>query len=253
MQEQPTNQPPQCLSDDLNQAYEQALLAGTSASTRRAYQRDLNYFWAWAQHALRTPSHYPVPVDTLIRFLLDHAGQMDSALDTQLVTAGLKAQPGPLRIRTLRRYLSSLAVAHTEHGEITPTRDPRVKLLLRRLQHARASDTPRKKAAMTADILRTFLGTCDDSLIGLRDQALMLVGFASGGRRRAELASLQVEDLRRTNGGYVIRIRASKTDQQGTGRDVPILGEAAQALSSWLVRSGIRSGNLFRGILLGDN
>lgn len=40
----------------------------------------------------------------------------------------------------------------------------------------------------------------------------------------------------------------SKTDQQGKGQEVPILGEAAFALAAWLVKSGIRTGKLFRGI-----
>lgn len=82
----------------------------------------------------------------------------------------------------------------------------------------------------------------------MQDRAILLVGFASGGRRRAELANLYAEDLRKVEGGYLIRLRHSKTDQLGKGQEVPILGAAAQAVTAWLVKSGIRTGKLFRGI-----
>lgn len=82
----------------------------------------------------------------------------------------------------------------------------------------------------------------------MRDRALLLVGFAAGGRRRAELAALEVGDLTRVKDGFVLAVRRSKTDQAGRGLDVPVLGSAAIAVSAWLVKSGIRAGRLFRGI-----
>jgi len=57
-----------------------------------------------------------------------------------------------------------------------------------------------------------------------------------------------VSDLKRIKGGYVLRLRKSKTDQAGNGLEVPLLGKAATALSDWLVASGVREGKLFRGI-----
>ncbi len=43
-----------------------------------------------------------------------------------------------------------------------------------------------------------MLATCDDSLEGLRDRALLCFGFASGGRRRSEIAAADLRDLRKT-------------------------------------------------------
>ena len=95
-----------------------------------------------------------------------------------------------------------------------------------------------------------MLETCDDTLVGVRDRAVLLVGFTSSGRRRDELAKLRIEDLSKVGGGYLLYLRKSKTDQGGKGFEVPIQGQAATALSAWLVQCGIRSGAPFRGIFL---
>jgi len=236
-------------SSSLKADYEAVLDAGTAASTKRAYIRDLKYFNAWHRATFTRKVRLPVPVDTLLRFILDHNGKMDATVDAALVNAGHKRKPGPITLRSIRRYLSSLSVHHNEKGIKNPVRDERVRLLLRRAQRARATERPHQKTAITADILKQMIATCDDSLHGKRDRAILLVGFASGGRRRSELANLRVEDLVKVKGGYVITVRASKTDQSGVGHEVPILGEAATALKSWLLASGLRSGPLFRGIL----
>ena len=153
-----------------------------------------------------------------------------------------------MKITTLRRYLASLSIAHQERGLASPTLSPNVKILLRRARQANATQTTTKKAAITRDILSALLETCDDSLTGVRDRALLLLGFTSGGRRRDEIAHLCVEDLSKVDGGYLLKLRKSKTDQGGNGFEVPILGQSATALKAWLVQSGLRSGALLRGI-----
>jgi integrase len=63
----------------------------------------------------------------------------------------------------------------------------------------RASARPRgrkSQKAVTADILAALLKTCDGKkLVDLRDRALLLTAFASGGRRRSEIAALRLEQL----------------------------------------------------------
>jgi integrase len=63
-------------------------------------------------------------------------------------------------------------------------------------------------------------GLADDAA-GCRDRALLLMGFA-GALRRSELVGLDVEDVVETNGGLTVRIRRSKTDQEGGGRSVGV-------------------------------
>jgi integrase len=64
-------------------------------------------------------------------------------------------------------------------------------------QAARQGQTPRKKVAATAAILRQILAPIPDDLRGLRDRALLLTGFA-GALRRSELAAIRVEHLKPT-------------------------------------------------------
>ena len=84
--------------------------------------------------------------------------------------------------------------------------------------------------------------------MGLRDKAILLVGFYGGGRRRDELSNLRLSDLALEQDGYQLTIRKSKTDQQGKGHTVPLSGETACAVKAWLLASGLRDGKLFRGI-----
>lgn len=89
-----------------------------------------------------------------------------------------------------------------------------------------------------------MLATCDDSLEGLRDRALLCFGFASGGRRHSELAAADLRDLRRVGPqGYIYRLEHSKTQQAGVNAtstpDKPVLDRAAQALEAWLAAADI--------------
>ena len=96
-----------------------------------------------------------------------------------------------------------------------------------------------------------MLATCDDSLEGKRDRALLYFGFASGGRRRSEIAAAEMQDLQRIDETtYIYSLLHSKTDQAGpkagSTPDKPILGMAATALSDWLQSAQIKDGALFR-------
>jgi len=113
-------------------------------------------------------------------------------------------------------------------------------------------ERPHKKTAVTRAELEAMLATCDeDSLEGLRDSALLYFGFASGGRRRSEIAAADLADLRRLpDGGFVYRLEHSKTQQAGPGAastpDKPVLGAAGSALTAWLAASGLTNGPIFR-------
>jgi site-specific recombinase XerD len=93
-----------------------------------------------------------------------------------------------------------------------------------------------------------------DSLKGLRDRALLLLGFA-GAFRRSELVALNVADLEETEDGFKITIRRSKTDQEGHGETIAIVrGGAAcpvRAVKKWFGAAGISEGPLFRPVAKG--
>jgi integrase len=97
-----------------------------------------------------------------------------------------------------------------------------------------------------------LLAHVDDSrLIGIRDRALLLVGFASA-LRRSELVGLNVEDLRFESEGVILSVLKSKTDQEQHGTEVSVMTGSdlcpVRALRAWLVASAITEGPLFRGM-----
>jgi integrase len=91
------------------------------------------------------------------------------------------------------------------------------------------------------------------SLLGVRDRALLLLGFA-GAMRRSELVGLDVSDLAQADEGLVVTIRKSKTDQVRAGRKVGIPFGGAEgtcpvrAIYAWLEAAGIEEGPLFRPV-----
>ncbi len=105
--------------------------------------------------------------------------------------------------------------------------------------------------------LEALLATCDDSLIGLRDRALLLFAWGSGGRRRSEVASARVEQLQvRDDAVFVFRLGVSKTNQAGEDRatdDKPVTGRAGLALRAWLQAARVTSGPLFRRVRRGGH
>ncbi len=150
-----------------------------------------------------------------------------------------------------------VAVLSTAHqlkkATPNPCETPGVRHLLARGRRAavKRGERPRKKTAITRAELAALVATCDDTLEGLRDRALLYFGFASGGRRRSEIAAADLADLRSLpEGGYVYRLEHSKTQQAGPSAtstpDKPILGVAATALSAWLSASGLTEGPIFR-------
>jgi integrase len=90
-------------------------------------------------------------------------------------------------------------------------------------------------------------------VIGTRDRALLLVGFA-GAFRPSELVALDMADLQFTGDGLVITLRRSKVDQEGEGRKLGIPYGTnpdtcpVRSLKAWLEAGGIESGPVFCSI-----
>jgi integrase len=174
-------------------------------------------------------------------------------VDQALVAAGLKAKPGPWTLATVRHRVAVLSTAHRLKNATNPCEQPAIRTVLSRAARAavKRGERPHKKTAITLAELETMLVTCDDSLEGIRDRALLCFAFASGGRRRSEVAAADMRDLRRIGPqGYIYRLEHSKTQQAGvtvsSTPDKPVLDRAAQALEAWLAASGITEGAIFR-------
>lgn len=239
------------------------LREGESANTRRSYGSALRYWAAWFHLRYGRPHSLPVPAAAVLQFLVDHvlrasAGEWTSdlppAIDAALVEGGYKGALGAPALATVTHRLSVLAKAHDLQELPNPVRDPAVRELVRRARRAYASRGARssRKTAATLEPLEAMLATCTEGIRGLRDRALLLFAWASGGRRRSEVAAAVMENLARVEGGYLYRLSYSKTDQSGTGNaadaEKPLMGPAGGALTAWLEVSGVTSGAIFRRI-----
>jgi integrase len=253
---------PDRLAEQAAQAVQELLAEAAAANTTRSYAAALRYWAAWFQGRFGQPITLPVPEPAIVQFLVDHlarrtkAGltwELPPALDAHLVAAGLKQKPGAFKLATVEHRIYVLSAAHQAKKLANPCESPAVRQLLQRGRRAavKRGERETKKTAITRPELDAMLATCDDSLEGLRDRAILLFGFASGGRRRSEIAAAQWQDLRRLNDvEFIYRLEHSKTQQAGVTTqstpDKPVLGRAGAALAAWLAAAKITDGPLFR-------
>ena len=256
---------PEALHTQAEASVRALLIEGESANTRRSYATALRYWSAWFRLRYREKLALPVPVPAVLQFLVDHLDRSNEsgtllhdlpvAIDEALVEGGFKSALGAPAMNTVLHRLSVLSKAHEIEALASPTRDPAVQELVRRARRAYASrgQGARAKPALTREPLEAMLATCTDGLTGLRDRALLLFAFASGGRRRSEVAASAVENLTLLgDGSYLYRLSHSKTDQVGTEQNPsalkPLVGPPAEAMTIWLEVAGITSGRIFRRI-----
>jgi site-specific recombinase XerD len=150
----------------------------------------------------------------------------------------------------LGRRLAAIQYAHQHAGHEPPTNAEGVKATLRGIRRTVGTVLSRKNPA-TAQKAKAMARSVPDSLIGIRDRAILLLGFA-GAFRRSELVALDVTDIARSEEGLRINIRQSKTDQEREGAIIAIAPGStdcpAKALMAWLCAAGIEEGPVFRSI-----
>lgn len=256
------------LSDSTLSALRELLREGEAANTVRSYQSAMRYWAGWHQFRLGQAIALPLPVDTVLLFIADHAQrrtpyglrcELPPSVDAALVQSGCKAKLGPPAHNTLVHRVAVMSKAHQNRGLSNPCQDVKVRELLSRTRkaYAKRGERAQKKAAITKDVLQQLLATCDDSLRGVRDRALLLFAWSSGGRRRSEVSSADLQYLRKIGPDqYVYELAVSKTNQSGADlpeNTKPVLGAAGQALSAWLSASGITEGAIFRRIRKGGH
>jgi len=167
----------------------------------------------------------------------------------QTVGAYLAALAPRYALATLRRRLAAIARAHRAGGHHLDCAHPAVRETLRGI--ARRHGVPqRRAAALATPEVRRLVAGCGDDLAGLRDRALLLLGYAAA-LCRGELAAVAVEDVRFTADGIELLLPRSKTDAAGEGARVGVpRGQRAEtcpvrALEAWLRASAIRYGPIF--------
>lgn len=253
---------PAALAEQVEAAILDIRLAATPSSTWNAYMKALRYFSAWTQVRFGEPLTLPVSEHRVQLFVIDHFGRperqagaearlmihhaMPEPVDQALVAAGFKTTLGRHRMTTIDQRLAVLSWAHGEKGLESPCRAPAIRRLLSNCRKLALEygEGPKSKSAATLDALEQMLATCDESLEGLRDRAILLFGWASGGRRRSEIAAAEYRDFEWLGADQaVFRMRRSKTGDNGPK---PVKDETAAALRRWLTAANITEGAVFR-------
>lgn len=257
---------PEVLSELTEKAVNELLREGESANTLASYRSALRYWAAWFGLRYGVPITLPLPAACVLQFIVDHAqrttekglkSELPAEIDLALVTHGYKGKLGPMAHNTLTHRMAVLSKAHQMRELKNPCQDPKVRELLSRTRkaYAKRGELPQKKDALTKEPLLAILETCDDSLKGIRDRALLLFAWASGGRRRSEVAAADMKFLKReAPTAFTYRLTHSKTNQAGHDRPEnykPVYGLAGEALQAWLAASGIEEGRIFRRVLKG--
>lgn len=260
----------EALSRPAQEAVDEFFREAESRNTRESYRAALAYWGAWHRLRFGRAIILPVPLTVVQQFVVDHLQRQGAdgtlthllprEIDEWMVRNGFKGKPGPLALNTVQHRLAVLSKAHQVRDDIAPEQNPcrhvavRDLLATTRKAYAKRGAVPRKLDALTRDRLQAILATCGADIRGIRDRALLLFAWSSGGRRRSEVAAADLQFLTRKGSGFAYRLAHSKTNQSGRDQPEnykPIQGEAAEALRAWLLESGIRTGPIFRRVLKG--
>jgi integrase len=259
---------PHELSDVTAHAVEELLREGESRNTVASYRAALRYWAAWFALRYGVQITLPVPPAAVLQFIVDHAQrttnkglahELPAAIDATLVEAGFKGKRGSFSLNTIVHRIAVLSKAHQLRQLKNPCQDPKVTELLAmtRRAYAKRGALPKKKDALTRDPLEAILATCDESLRGKRDRALLLFAWATGGRRRSEVSGANMAFLKPLGAGEFSYLLAhSKANQEGADRPEnykPVVGKAALALQEWLKTASITEGAIFRRIRKGGH
>jgi len=204
--------------------------ASKAQNALRGYQSDWRAFYGWCEsHAV---SPIPASPETAAAFIAECAGR--------------------LKVGSSQRRLNAISEAHKAVGLESPTHSAIVRNTMKGIRR-KSGTAPVQKAPALTDDIRAMVEATDAGLIGLRDRALILLGFA-GAFRRSELVGLTAGDCLFGKDGLTVTLRRSKTDQAGEGRKIGIpYGSNPETcpvrnLQAWLEQAVISDGLLFLSI-----
>ncbi len=217
-------------SAPLSEQVRQYIKASKAENTLRGYQSDWRHFCAWCDsHSIQSLPANPESVASYIAECATH-----------------------LKVGSIQRRLNAIAEAHKAMGLESPTHSSIVVNTMKGIRRTLGTAPTQKAAALTDDI-RAMVDATDEGLIGARDRALILLGFA-GAFRRSELVGLDVEDCAFGKDGLTVTLRRSKVDQTGEGRKIGIPYGSnpetcpVRVVQGWIEQGAITEGPLFRSI-----
>lgn len=248
---------------------------GIGENSLRALASDLAYLEAWSIAATGDPLPWPAPEALALKFVAHHLWDpqkretdvlhgMPAEVEAILREKGHLRSLGPHAPATVKRRLAHWGTLHRWRGFDGPFAAPTLRAALRLA--VRASGRPRgrkSQKAVTRDVLDQLLAVCDwNRLKDLRDKAMLLTAFASGGRRRSEIAGLRLEQIFREPPVRLdpanprsdslpclsIVLGRTKTGSADEESRVLLIGPPVTALEAWIAKAGIAKGAVFRAI-----
>lgn len=225
----------------LHQRREQVRAASRAESTLNAYRSDWRQLQTWAAGlgvTIPEPEQLaqPLPVGIIEGYLLDRS---DPANGEQVAPA------------SLTRHMSAVRWWHRQAGHVSPTDHP---ILEDTLAGIRRMDgrTPRRAKPIYLEDLRAMVAVLDESPIGLRDRALLTLGWW-GAFRQSELVGIHTGHVEDHPMGVAVTLPRSKTDQDGKGLVKAIQYQTAfgvlcpvASMRAWV--TGLDAGPVLRGV-----
>lgn len=197
-------------------------------STMRGYFADVEHFEAWCEREGIDP--FPTDTDTLCRYITQDGGVSAHS--------------------TVRRRTYAIRKVHRLLGLPDPTQEEDVNIALRRLRRSRPT-RPKQAVGITASILETLLAVQPETPWGIRDAAMLSLGYDLLTRRSELVALLSSDIVDRGDGTYRVTIRRSKTDPFGMGRIAFTSRRTATLLDRWFDWRGSKITPLFCAIYRG--
>jgi integrase len=193
-------------------------------NTIRAYRSDFIQYQNWCLQNYQEP--IPATAETMATYV-DYLSENNKSA-------------------TIRRRINSLGTVLKLSKNSDPTKQPEVILALKRM-HRKIGRAQDQATPLTKTLLNQLLNNCDNSIMGIRNQVLLRLGYETM-RRRSELCAFKFEDIDYApNGKPIIRLNFSKTDQFGTGKVLPISEELIGLLNQWKGIAG-KQGYILRSI-----
>ena len=193
-------------------------------NTIRAYRSDFAQYQNWCLQNNQDP--IPATAETMAMYV-DYLSENNKSA-------------------TIRRRINSLGTVLKLSKNHDPTKQPEVILALKRM-HRKIGRAQEQATPLTKTLLNQLLNNCDNSIMGIRNQVILRLGYETM-RRRSELCAFKFEDIDYApNGQPIIRLNFSKTDQFGTGKVLPISEELLILIEKWKTLVG-SEGYILRSI-----
>ncbi|CAN7616989.1 tyrosine-type recombinase/integrase [Devosia sp. LjRoot3] len=217
--------------------------AASSPNTRRAYESDWKHFSSWCRRQGLDNSH-PDP---------QIVGLYITACASGVATRDRK----PAAVSSIERRLSALSWHYRQAGEKLDRSDRHIVTVLDGIRNTHGRPPMQKEAVLPEDVI-AMLETLDrGTLRGLRDRAMLLIGFA-GGLRRSEVVGLDVGREQTEDGrgwvevlerGMLLTLRGKNGWREvEIGRGSSDATCPVAALETWLKLGRIANGPLFRRV-----